>query len=113
MNEPINFLFFFIPMIILVGLYFLIVNINMTKQPFGYKVETKIDISIINTIKKSYYRKVLYFSTPIVIIVPVISIFIRSFPLGAILLTSCILLLAIVNFIFYIQAYNKVKTFKY
>jgi len=109
MNEPVNFLFFFVPMAILVGLFFIVVNVNMKEQPFGFKIENEIDETILIQLKKLYYKKVICFSSPIIIIIPIISIFIRSFPVGAILLTVSVLTLATVNFIFYLQGYNKIK----
>jgi len=112
MLEPINFLFFFLPLAIIFALFILVVNINKEKQPFGYNIKYPIAKEYFNKISNNYYKKVLICSLPITIIVPIISIFITSFPIGAILLTLSILTMTIFNTFFYIQNYRKIKAFE-
>jgi len=110
MLEPINFLFFFLPLAIIFALFILVVNINKEKQPFGYNIKHPITKEHFNKISNNYYKKVLICSLPITIIVPIISIFITSFPIGAILLTISVLTMTIFNTFFYIQNYKKIKS---
>ncbi|MBN2852069.1 MAG: hypothetical protein JXQ23_04965 [Clostridia bacterium] len=110
MVEPINFVFFFVPLLIITGLYFLVAIINKQKQPFGYKAASEITAEQFTPVLKDYYRKVLFVSVPLIVIVPVVSIFITSFPVGALLLVVSVLGMSVVNFLFFIQGYNKIKT---
>jgi len=109
MLEPINFLFFFLPLAIIFVLFILIVNINKEKQPFGYTIKVPLSEEQFSELSSHYYKKVLILSLPITIIVPIISIFINSFIVGATLLTISILTMTILNTIFYIQNYQKIK----
>ncbi|MCK5811704.1 MAG: hypothetical protein KAG94_02285 [Clostridiales bacterium] len=109
MLQPINFVFFFLPLAFITGLYLLIVNLNKVKQPFGYQVEEPLDNETFVSLRSIYYKKVLYVSLPVTVLIPIISIFIKSFPIGAMLLTVCILGITITNFIFYLAGYNKIK----
>ena len=109
MLQPINFIFFFLPLALITGLYLLLVNLNKLKQPFGYKVEKPIENELFISLRNAYYKKVLYVSLPVTVIIPIIAIFIKSFPIGAMLLTVCILVITIVNFMFYLEGYNEIK----
>ena len=107
---PQNLMFFLFPAIVIILVFFLLPFIGRKKEPFGFKTEKELEADKFNNIKLVYHRKLFLFSLPLTIALSIANIYILSTFLGSFLLGALILALGGVNFIFYMQGYNAVKS---
>ena len=102
-------MFFFLPAVVIILVFFLLPFMNRKREPFGYKTDAELPDDEFRRLKLIYLRKVFLFSIPLTLAVSVINMYILSTFLGSVMLGLFILGLAGVNFIFYIQGYRAVR----
>ncbi len=106
---PINLMFFLFPAIVIILVFFLLPYIGKKHEPFGVKTKSVLPNEIFIEVMKVYQRKLFLFSIPLTIAVSVANMYILSTFIGSFLLGAFILLLAGINFLFFMQGYKVIK----
>ena len=106
---PINLMFFLFPAIVIILVFFLLPYIGKKYEPFGFKTKSVLPNEIFTEVMKVYQRKLFLFSIPLTIAVSVANMYILSTFMGSFMLGTFILLLAGINFLFFMQGHKVIK----
>ena len=106
---PINLMFFLFPAIVIILVFFLLPYISKKYEPFGFKTKAVLPSEIFTKVIKVYQRKLFLFSIPLTIAVSVANMYILSTFIGSFMLGAFILLLAGINFLFFMQGRKVIK----